>query len=133
MNNDNCQMLCTFSTTIQCRNLTMDKQLKSQTGALEVWIYRRISHSLLKQKQLKYKDPIEAGNEKRNYKRNKTRQVKYCGHIKRYNTLIKGKLMSVRVYNQARDRLLEKHLPSMCRCHLFDLVNNSALESTITP
>ena len=68
---------------------TLNKQLEDRIDAFEMWVYRRIGRTSWKEKKTN-KEVLKTLNMKKELLREiKIRQIKYFGHIKRHDTLLK--------------------------------------------
>ena len=68
---------------------TLNKQLEDRIDAFEMWVYRRIGRTSWKEKKTN-KEVLRTLNMKKELLREiKIRQIKYFGHIKRHDTLLK--------------------------------------------
>ena len=83
---------------------TMNMQLESRIEALEMWIYRRIGRISWKQKQSNETVLRILGMKRQLLNNIKKRQVKYFGHVKRHDTIIKNILEGKVEGRRARGR-----------------------------
>ena len=87
---------------------TMNKQLEDRIDAFEMWIYRRIGRVSWTEKQTNKQVLGKLGMKKQLLREIKFRQVKYFGHIKRHDTMIKhlleGKVKGGRARGRPRDK-----------------------------
>ena len=67
----------------------MNKKLEKNIEAFEMWIYRRIGRVSWKEKKTNKEVLQQLGMKKELLKEIKIRQIKYFGHIKRHDTILK--------------------------------------------
>ena len=86
----------------------MNKQLEDTLDAFEMLIYRRIGRVSWTEKQTNKQVLGKLGMKKQLLREIKFRQVKYFGHIKRHDTMIKslleGKVEGRRARGRPRDK-----------------------------
>ena len=82
-------MLCISYTTIRRGSQDIEQVIRKSNRGPEMWIYRRIHCISWKQKQSNTEVIEKLGKKRELMKEIKKRQVKYFGHVKRHDTLIK--------------------------------------------
>ena len=83
---------------------TLNKQLEDRIGAFEMWVYRRIGRTSWKEKKTNKEVLITLNMKKELLREIKIRQIKYFGHIKRHDTLLKTLLEGKIEGKRARGR-----------------------------